>query len=140
MANNTRSSERVTAFTPLPSPANFKQEENQDRRRRESESVTTTRLNFIVIGLVTSAALQAQAPLRIFIRASEKTHGGANGNHDHPAFLESWSKLLTAHGAVASRALRFPAAEEPARTDVLIDYSSDGANFSPPKESYLRIT
>jgi type 1 glutamine amidotransferase len=96
-----------------------------------------TRLNVIVIGLITSIALQAEAPLRIFIRASEKTHGGANGNHDYPAFLEGWSKLLGAHGAAASGALRFPTAEELARTDVLIDYSSDGANFSSPEKELL---
>jgi hypothetical protein len=95
------------------------------------------RLNVIVIGLIAGVALQAEAPLRIFIRASEKTHGGANGNHDYPAFLEAWTKLLSAHGAVASGAKRFPTAGELAQTDVLIDYSSDGANFAPPEKELL---
>jgi hypothetical protein len=95
------------------------------------------KLNFIVIGLVASVALQAQAPLRIFIRGSEKTHGGANGNHDYPAFLVGWSKLLTARGAAALGTPRFPTAGELAQTDVLMDYSSDGANFNPPEKELL---
>lgn len=99
-------------------------------------------VKFILIGLGMCLTLQAQGPLRVFIRSSDKTHGGANGNHDYPAFLESWTKLLSAHGATASGADRFPTAEELAKTDVLINYSSDGAKVSGPEkvllENYLK--
>ena len=91
----------------------------------------------VLAGAVLVPVAGAQTPLRIFIRASEKTHGGANGNHDYPAFLENWTKLLTEHGAAAAGAQRFPTAEELAKTDVLIDYSSDGANFSPADKALL---
>ena len=100
------------------------------------------KLRLLVAGITLGITLQAAEPLRIFIRSSPKTHGGANGNHDYPAFLDSWSKLLPAYGAVAVGAPRFPTADELSRTDVLIDYSSDGANFSAPEkellEAYLR--
>jgi type 1 glutamine amidotransferase len=77
-------------------------------------------------------------PLRIFIRSSEKTHGAAdNGSHDYPAFRASWTKLLTERGAVVNGGERFPTAEELARTDVLINYSSDGANHSPEERALV---
>ncbi len=82
--------------------------------------------------------LAQQQPLRVFIRSSEKTHGAAdNGSHDYPAFLESWTKLLTERGAVVNGGKRFPSADELAKTDVLINYSSDGANHTPEERSLL---
>lgn len=80
----------------------------------------------------------AQQPLRIFIRAGEKTHGaGDNGNHDYPSFLGAWSTLLKDKGAVVDGALHFPTAEELARTDVLINFKGDGGTCSVPERALL---
>jgi type 1 glutamine amidotransferase len=82
---------------------------------------------------------QAQ-PLRIFIRSSAKTHGAPdNGNHDYPAFLGGWTKLLTSRGAAVDGAPRFPTEDELLRTDVLIDYASDGANVNPAERAVLDL-
>lgn len=64
------------------------------------------------------------APLRVFLRGGPKTHGP--GQHDHPRFVAEWEPLLEARGAVVEGALRFPTAEELARTDVLVIYAADG--------------
>jgi type 1 glutamine amidotransferase len=80
---------------------------------------------------------QAQ-PLRIFIRAGEKTHGaGGNGLHDYPAFLGSWSTILKDRGAVVNGALHFPTADELAATDVLINFKGDGGTCSIPERNLL---
>jgi len=94
---------------------------------------------FIVLAAVTCGALAAQPQsLRVLIRSSAKTHGAPdNGRHDYPAFLAGWTKLLTARGAVVDGAPRFPTADELLRTDVLIDYASDGANVSPAERVVL---
>jgi type 1 glutamine amidotransferase len=102
-----------------------------------------TRLALLSLAACFGNSLFAQQPLRIFIRSSEKTHGAAdNGSHDYPAFLASWTKLLGERGAVVSGGERFPAADELAKTDVLINYSSDGANHTPEEgdrlEHYLK--
>lgn len=77
-------------------------------------------------------------PLRIFIRAGEKTHGAANnGLHDYPAFLGTWSTLLKERGAVVDGALHFPTAEELSRTDVLINFKGDGGTCSPAERALL---
>lgn len=84
------------------------------------------------------AASQPAEPLRIFIRAGEKTHGqGGNGSHDYPAFLGAWSTLLKDRGAVVNGALHFPTAEELAATDVLINFKGDGGTCSPPERALL---
>ena len=41
----------------------------------------------------------AASGLRVFIRAGAKTHGP--GEHDAPAFLADWSKLLAARGVLS---------------------------------------
>jgi type 1 glutamine amidotransferase len=94
---------------------------------------------FIVLAAVTCGPLAAQRqPLRIFIRSSAKTHGAPdNGNHDYPAFLAGWTKLLTSRGAAVEGAPRFPTANELLNTDVLIDYASDGANVNPTERVVL---
>ena len=104
---------------------------------------TDRRLAIAFLAVCFSSSLFAQQPLRIFIRSSEKTHGAAdNGSHDYPAFLASWTKLLSERGAVVTGGERFPSAEELAKTDVLINYSSDGANHTPEErdrlETYLK--
>ena len=76
-----------------------------------------------------------QKPLRVFIRASAKTHGP--GQHDYPRFLDDWKKLLAERGAVADGALRFPTEAELAQTDVLIIYASDGTNIDSEDRSHL---
>ncbi len=75
--------------------------------------------------------------MQIFIRSSNKTHGLANGLHDYPEFLARWTKLLADHGAAAIGAERSPTTAELAKTDVLIDYSSDGANFTAGEKVLL---
>jgi type 1 glutamine amidotransferase len=81
------------------------------------------------------AAAQEQAPLRVFIRSSHKTHGP--GLHDYPAFLNDWKKLLAERGAAVDGAQRFPTAAELAQTDVMIIYASDGGIVSPEERAVL---
>jgi len=85
--------------------------------------------------LLAPAAAQEQAPLRVFIRSSQKTHGP--GLHDYPAFLNDWKKLLSERGAVVDGAQRFPTADELAKTDVMIIYASDGGIVSPEERAVL---
>lgn len=81
---------------------------------------------------------EGASPLRIFIRAGEKTHGaGGNSLHDYPAFLGSWSTILKDRGAVVNGALHFPTDEELAATDVLINYKGDGGTCSPAERRSL---
>ena len=85
----------------------------------------------------------AARPLRVFIRAGEKTHNPVgNGIHDYPAFLADWSKILLERGVQVDGALHFPTADELGRTDVLIIYKGDGGTCSPAEraalEPYLR--
>jgi len=77
-------------------------------------------------------------PLRVFIRAGEKTHGaGGNDLHDYPAFLGTWSTILKDRGAVVDGALHFPSEEELAATDVLINFKGDGGTCSPVERRRL---
>jgi len=81
-------------------------------------------------------AMPADAkPLRIFIRASEKTH--EPGAHDYPRFLEDWKKLLNERGAIAGGALRFPTQAELEGTEVLIIHAADGNNVAPADRGLL---
>ena len=61
-----------------------------------------------VLLLLSVVLIQASAfcaePLRVFIRAGEKTHGP--GAHDHPRFLSEWTKLLNERGAKADGSLQ----------------------------------
>jgi Trehalose utilisation len=107
--------------------------------------MTNQRMNLVALAVILCSPVAAQQqsrqqPLRIFIRSSEKTHGP--GAHDYPAFLENWTKLLTDRGAAVDGAKRFPTAAELANTDVMINYSSDGANVNPEdriiQEAYLK--
>lgn len=88
---------------------------------------------FLCVGLVSALhPTLSAAPLRIFIRAGEKTHGPAgNGQHDHPRFLEEWSKLLTARGALVNGAKDFPTPEQLEQSDLLLMFCSNGGNISP---------
>ena len=101
--------------------------------------VTFALLAALALAVPLAAQLGAQeAPLRVFIRAGEKTHNPVdNGVHDYPAFLAEWSKLLLARGVKVDGALHFPTADELARTDVLIIYKGDGGNCSPAERAAL---
>jgi type 1 glutamine amidotransferase len=107
-----------------------------------------TKLTFALLAAVAlavplSSRLAAQEParpLRVFIRAGEKTHNPVgNGIHDYPAFLADWSKILLERGVKVDGALHFPTAEELARTDVLIIYKGDGGNCSPAERAALDL-
>jgi type 1 glutamine amidotransferase len=74
-------------------------------------------------------------PLRVFIRASAKTHGP--GEHDYPRFLADWTQLLTERGAVVEGALAFPSEAQLAKTDVLLVYASDAGSISEPDRTHL---
>lgn len=105
-----------------------------------------TKLTFALLAAVAlafplSARLGAQEParpLRVFIRAGEKTHNPVgNGIHDYPAFLADWSKILMERGVKVDGALHFPTADELSRTDVLIIYKGDGGSCSPAERAAL---
>src|SRR4249920_749000 len=91
-------------------------------------------LTFVV--LATAPGANA-APLRVFIRASEKTHGP--GEHDYPQFLADWRKLLAERGAKADGALRFPTTAELAKTDVLILHAADANNIGSVDRASLEV-
>jgi type 1 glutamine amidotransferase len=91
-----------------------------------------------LVALLTLPASARQQPLRVFIRAGEKTHGPAgNGLHDYPAFLSDWKKILSDRGAQVDGALRFPTAAELSRTDVLIIFKGDGGTCSLAERAAL---
>lgn len=79
--------------------------------------------------------VQAAEPLRIFIRSGPKTHGP--GQHDHPRFLEEWTKLLNERGAKATGKMGFPSAEELENTDVLVMFLAEGGTVTPEDRANL---
>jgi type 1 glutamine amidotransferase len=68
--------------------------------------------------------------LRVFIRSGPKTHGP--GQHDHPRFLQEYTKLLNDRGAKATGKMGFPTAQELDNTDVLVMFLAEGGTISPP--------
>lgn len=93
----------------------------------------------ILASLFAAPAGAQRDPLRVFIRAGEKTHGPAgNGLHDYPTFLTDWTKLLRDRGATVDGALRFPTAEELARTDVLVIFKGDGGVCNQAERALLQ--
>ncbi len=82
-----------------------------------------------------AAQVQAQQPIRVFIRAGLKTH--AEGQHDYPQFLSDWSKLLTARGAIVDGGLSFPSAEALAATDVIVMYKGDAGYMTMRERAAL---
>ncbi|PYJ03108.1 MAG: hypothetical protein DME25_13420, partial [Verrucomicrobia bacterium] len=85
--------------------------------------------------LLIPLAVKSEQPLRVFIRAGEKTHGP--GQHDHPRFLKEWQDLLTSRGARAGGAMEFPAAAQLDQTDVLVMYAQDAATISADQRANL---
>src|SRR5437867_1064884 len=78
---------------------------------------------------------KAEPPLRVFIRAGEKTHGP--GQHDHPRFLSEWKELLGRRGAKADGAMEFPTAPQLEATDVLVLYAAEGGTISAGQRANL---
>jgi len=70
---------------------------------------------------------EAAEPLRVFIRAGEKTH--APGTHDYPRFLKEWKPMLEARGLEVDGALAFPTKKQLESTDVLILHSKESGNI-----------
>lgn len=80
----------------------------------------------------------AEEPLRVFLRCGEKTHNPVgNGEHDYPAFLGEWAKILQERGVRVDGALHFPTAAELERTDVLVIYAGDGGNLGADERTIL---
>ncbi|MBI3851782.1 MAG: ThuA domain-containing protein [Verrucomicrobia bacterium] len=95
---------------------------------------------FALALLLSLLSLPAQPgkPLRIFIRAGEKTHGPAgNGQHDGPLFLKEWKAMLNQRGATCDGAIGFPTAEQLENTDVLLMYSAEGGTIKPEDRANL---
>jgi type 1 glutamine amidotransferase len=74
--------------------------------------------------------------MHIFLFAGLKSHGP--GAHDYPYWLDSWSKLLTAHGAVVDGALSFPSQEQLDHSDVVIIYKGDAGYMTPEQRARLQ--
>ncbi len=88
--------------------------------------------------LACSPLFAAEQPLRIFIRAGQKTHGPAgNGVHDHPTFLKDWTALLRERGAVVNGRIGFPTADELEKTDVIVFYSEEGGTINSEDRANL---
>jgi putative membrane-bound dehydrogenase-like protein len=88
----------------------------------------------VLLASVISGLAESQ-PLRVFIRAGEKTHGP--GQHDHPRFLKEWTALLNERGAKADGAMGFPTAEQLDATDVLVMYAADAGTISTGQRAVL---
>ncbi len=91
---------------------------------RISDFTTWARFALLIAATLLPALDTSAAPLRVFIRAGAKTHGP--NQHDHPRFLEEWTKLLTERGLKVEGALEFPSAGQLENTDVIIIYAPDG--------------
>lgn len=74
-------------------------------------------------------------PLRVFIRAGQKTHGP--GAHDHPRFLKDWTRLLHERGAEVDGALEFPTADQLAKCDVVVSYAANAGDISEDQRKLL---
>ena len=74
--------------------------------------------------------------LRIFILGGLKSHGP--GAHDYPYFMDSWSKMLTAHGAVVDGSFSFPSQEQLEKADVVIIYRGDAGYMTPEQRARLQ--
>jgi putative membrane-bound dehydrogenase-like protein len=86
-------------------------------------------------GGAAGGAARGAAPLRLFLRGGPKTHGP--GEHDHPRWVAEWKELLAARGAQVAGELRFPTADELARTDVLVMYAAEGGSIHGEERAAL---
>jgi putative membrane-bound dehydrogenase-like protein len=91
-------------------------------------TVTALRIPLLLLtALLFAGNSFAADALRVFIRAGAKTHGP--NQHDHPRFLQEWTKVLADHGLKVDGSLNFPTAAQLENTDVLIIYAPDGMNI-----------
>jgi uncharacterized protein len=90
-------------------------------------------LSALLLNLLHGSALAA--PLRVFIRAGVKTHGP--NQHDHPHFLEAWTRLLASRGVKVDGGLNFPTEAQLDGSDVMIMYAQDAADISPEQRVLL---
>ncbi|HEY4076556.1 MAG TPA: ThuA domain-containing protein [Rhizomicrobium sp.] len=74
--------------------------------------------------------------MHIFLFGGLKSHGP--GAHDYPYWLDTWSKLLTAHGAVVDGAFSFPSQEQLDKSDVVIIYKGDAGYMTPEQRARLQ--
>jgi type 1 glutamine amidotransferase len=74
--------------------------------------------------------------VRVYLLAGLKSHGP--GAHDYPYWLDSWSKLLTAHGAVVDGGMSFPSAEALDKSDVVVIYRGDAGYMTPEQRARLQ--
>ncbi len=92
-------------------------------------------LSLLLATLFAALSVQAADPIRVFIRAGEKTH--APGAHEHPQFLKNWTTLLEERGAVCRGGLDFPTKAQLAETDVLILNAKEAGNIEGEDRSNL---
>jgi type 1 glutamine amidotransferase len=94
----------------------------------------------LTLVFLATISVQAESPLRVFIRAGVKTHGP--GEHDHPRFLKEWIRLLNDRGTKADGSLEFPSSTQLAKTDVLVFYAANAGDIGPAQrldlEAYLK--
>ena len=73
--------------------------------------------------------------MHIYLFGGLKSHGP--GAHDYPHWLDTWSKLLTEHGAVVDGGLSFPSADKLAKADVVVIYKGDAGYMTPQQRADL---
>jgi type 1 glutamine amidotransferase len=87
-------------------------------------------LCLLFVAVFTEWPAAQTSPLRIFLRGGPKTHGPAgNGLHDGEVWVREWVPLLQSRGAAVEGAIRFPNADELARTDVLVMFAADAGTI-----------
>jgi type 1 glutamine amidotransferase len=74
--------------------------------------------------------------MHIFLFGGLKSHGP--GAHDYPYWMDTWSKLLTLHGAVVDGAFSFPSEEQLKNSDVVIIYKGDAGYMTPEQRARLQ--
>jgi type 1 glutamine amidotransferase len=74
--------------------------------------------------------------VRVFLLGGLKSHGP--GAHDYPYWLDSWSKLLTAHGAVVDGGFSFPSQDQLDKSDVIVIYRGDAGYMTPEQRARLQ--
>ena len=72
----------------------------------------------------------------IFLLGGLKIHGP--GAHDYPHWMDTWSKLLTEHGAVVDGSFSFPSEEQLKAADVVVIYRGDAGYMTPEQRARLQ--
>jgi type 1 glutamine amidotransferase len=101
-------------------------------------AIAQTAADFARYSAYTAPAPQGQKKggLRVFMLSGLKSHGA--GAHDYPRWLDTWSKLLTEHGAVVDGAFSFPSEAQLNSTDVLVIYRGDAGYMTPQQRAALQ--